>query len=90
MTNKLSEEARTLVRKALQTDDGLILTGQTFSGWFIQAGDWNTGFVKGREAARWKDALESLYLNRFIRLTGVHLYKLTSYGWRLSDSLRTN
>ena len=89
MTGKLSEEAITLVMKALQTEDGLILTGQTFGGWFIQTGKWNTGFVKGSEAAKWKAALESLYQRQFIVLSGVHLYELTSRGRQLSDSLRT-
>ena len=87
MTSRLYVEAKTLVLKALQTEDGLILTGQTFGGWFIQTGNWNTGFVKGHDAARWKDALETLYLNQFIKLTGVHLYELTSYGRQLSNSL---
>lgn len=88
VTGRLSEEAKTIVLKALQTEDGLILTGQTFGGWYVQTGEWNTGFVKGSDAAKWKDALESLHLKQLIKLTGVHLYKLTSNGWRLSDSLK--
>ncbi len=90
MTGELSEEARILVLKALQTEDGLILTGQTFGGWFIQTGNWNSGFMNGQDAASWKDALETLYLKQFIKHTGVHLYKLTANGRQLSNSLKTN
>ena len=89
MTVKLSEEAKTLVRKALQTGDGLILTGQTFSGWFVQTGNWNSGFIKNSEANAWNGALESLCLRRLVALSGVHMYRLTSKGRELSDSLRT-
>lgn len=89
MKGELTEEAKTLVLKAFQTEDGLILTGQTFSGWFVQTGKWNSGFIKCSEANAWKDALEYLCLRRLVALSGVHLYKLTSKGRQLSDSLRS-
>jgi len=85
----LTEEARTLVLKALHTGDGLILTGQTFSGWFVQTGQWNSGFIRSSEQNTWKDALESLCLNEFVVLSGIQLYRLTSKGRQWADSLKS-
>lgn len=89
MTVKLTEEAKTLVLKALQTGDGLILTGQTFSGWFVQTGQWNSGFVRSCEENVWKDALESLCLSDLVVLSGIQLYRLTSKGRQLANSLKS-
>ena len=89
MTVNLTEEAKTLVLKALHTGEGLILTGQTFSGWFVQTGQWNSGFIRSSEQNVWKDALESLCLNELVVLSGIQLYRLTSKGRQLADSLKS-
>ena len=89
MTVNLTEEAKTLVLKAVHTGEGLILTGQTFSGWFVQTGQWNSGFIRSTEQNVWKDALESLCLSEFVVLSGVQLYRLTSKGRQLADSLKS-
>ncbi|MXY48187.1 MAG: hypothetical protein F4Y38_02690 [Gemmatimonadetes bacterium] len=85
----MTDEAKTLVLKALHTGDGLILTGQTFSGWFVQTGQWNSGFIRSNEQNVWKDALESLCLNELVVLSGIQLYRLTSKGRELAYSLKS-
>lgn len=83
----LSEEAKTLVKKASKTEHGVIMVGETFGGWDAGTGEWSTGQLKGRAAALWKDSINMLIEEGYLREVSSEMLELTTKGWKLADRL---
>ena len=83
----LSEEAKTLEKKASETEHGIIMVGETLGGWDAEAGEWSTGQLKGRAAALWKDSIDMLIEKGCLRAVSIEMLELTTKGWKLADRL---
>lgn len=86
---QLSEEAKTLLKAAAEKDDGTILKIASIGGRVIQAGGQSFGAERGREAAKWENALNELINERLVVARGYkdQVFELTHQGWALADEL---
>jgi len=86
---RLSEEARTLLKAAAKKEDGRILKIAYVGGRVIQAGGQQFGGERGREAAKWENALNELIENDLVVARGYkdQVFELTHYGWSVADAL---
>lgn len=85
----LSEEAKTLLKAAAARDDGTILKIAYLGGRAIQAGGKSFGGDRGRESAKWENALNELEINGLVVARGFkgEVYELTHEGWSVADAL---
>lgn len=85
----LSEEARTLLKAAAERKDGTILKIAYMGGRVIQAGSQKFGGDRGRESAKWENALNELEYNNLVVARGYkgEVFELTYEGWTLADTL---
>lgn len=85
----LSEEAKTLLKAATARDDGTILKITYLGGRAIQAGGKSFGGDRGRESAKWENALNELEINGLVVARGYkgEVYELTHEGWSVADAL---
>lgn len=86
---QISEEAQTLLKAASQRDDGTILKIATLGGRTIQAGGQAFGGQRGKEAAKWENALNELVQNSLVVARGYkdEVFELTYQGWELAEKL---
>jgi hypothetical protein len=85
----LSQEAQTLLKTAAERENGTILKLAFVGGRVIQAGGQKFGGERGREAAKWENALEELEVKGLVVARGYkgEVYELTHAGWQLADVL---
>ncbi len=85
----LSNEAQTLLKVAAQKEDGTILKIAYMGGRVIQAGGQQFGGERGREAAKWENALNELIENGLVVARGYkdQVFELTHQGWSVADAL---
>jgi len=85
----LSEAARTLLKAAASQEDGTILKLAYISGRAIQAGGQTFGGDRGREAAKWENALGELVEEDLVVARGYkdQVFELTHKGWAAADAL---
>ncbi len=85
----LSEEAKTLLKAVTARDDGTILKIAYLGGRAIQAGGKSFGGDRGRESAKWENALNELEINGLVVARGYkgEVYELTHEGWSVADAL---
>ena len=86
---KISEEAKELLKTAASRDDGTILKISTLGGRTIQAGGQAFGGSRGRESAKWENALEELVNLDLVTERGYkgEVFELTYKGWKVADKL---
>ena len=87
--NHISEEAKILIKAAAQHDDGTILKIATFGGRTIEAGGQTFGGRRGKEAAKWENALNELEQNGLVVARGNkgQVFELTYQGWELVEKV---
>lgn len=85
----LSDEAKTILKAATKREDGTILKISYMGGRVIQAGGESFGGERGREAAKWENALSELENNGLVVARGYkgEVYELTHEGWNFADTL---
>ncbi|MBL8298080.1 MAG: DUF4062 domain-containing protein [Rhodanobacteraceae bacterium] len=85
----LSEEAIILLKQAGTHDDGVILKLATLGGRLLQVGGKTFGGGKGRESAKWENALQELLDAELVVARGYkdQVFELTHAGWAALDSL---
>ncbi len=85
----LTNEARILLKAAAQKEDGTILKIAYMGGRVIQAGGQQFGGERGREAAKWENALNELIENGLVVARGYkdEVFDLTHQGWSVADAL---
>ena len=88
-TYRLSEEAITLLKAVASRDDGTIMKLAFVGGRVIQAGGQSFGEGRGRESAKWENALSELVNEGLVVARGYkdQVFELTHQGWALADSL---
>lgn len=86
---QLSEEARTLLKAAAARENGVIMKIAHLGGRVIQAGGQSFGGERGREAARWENALNELQDLELVVARGYQdqMFELTHKGWEVADVL---
>ena len=86
---QISEEAKILIKAAAQRDDGTILRIETLGGRTIQAGGQAFGGKRGKEAAKWENALNELEQSGLVVARGYkgEVFELTYQGWELAEKL---
>ena len=86
---QISEEAKNLIKAAAQRDDGTILKIATLGGRTIQAGGKAFGGKRGKEAAKWENALNELVQSGLVVARGYkgEVFELTYQGWELAEKL---
>ncbi len=87
---QLSDEARTLLEAAANTQEGNIFKDEYIGGQGIQSGDKQYGKNNRREFSKWVNALEELQKHRLIKPMDekCDLFELNHRGWELADSLK--
>ncbi len=87
--NRISQDARIMVRAASKDSYGTIYNITTIGGHDIQAGGLKLAAGAPRQVARWEKAIRELLDHQFIKPEGSRgqLYKLTHEGWELADTL---
>ncbi len=85
----LSEEARTLLKAAAEKEDGTILKIAYMGKRMIQAGGQQFGGERGRESAKWENALNNLIENDLVLAQGSkdQVFELTHHGWSVANAL---
>lgn len=86
----LSETARTLLKAAASRQDGTIFKRAHIGGLIIiQAGGQSFGGERGREAAKWENALGELVSEDLVVARGYQdqVFELTHKGWAAADAL---
>lgn len=84
----LSEEAKTLLKAAASQESGAIFKIAYMGGRIIQAGGKQFGGERGREAAKWENALSEL-LNEDLAIGRGYkdqVFELTHKGWAAADT----
>lgn len=86
---RLSEEAQTLLKAAAKDERGTILKMAFIGGRIIQAGGQKFGGERGREAAKWENALAELENADLVVSRGYEgqVFELTHQGWQVADAL---
>lgn len=85
----ISGEAKTILKAATEREDGTILKISYMGGRVIQAGGESFGGERGREGAKWENALSELENNGLVVARGYkgEVYELTHEGWNFADTL---
>jgi hypothetical protein len=85
----LSDEARTLLKAAAGQGNGTILKIAYLGGRVIEAGGEHFGGERGRESARWENALHELQDHGLVVARGDkdQVFELTHQGWEVADTL---
>tara|TARA_R110000823_G_C15908179_1_gene497495 strand:+ start:771 stop:1685 length:915 start_codon:yes stop_codon:yes gene_type:complete len=85
----LTEEAKALLKAAAAKDDGTILKMSYLGGQMIQAGGQQFGGERGRESAKWENALNELINQDLVVPRGYkdQVFELTHQGWAVADNL---
>lgn len=88
----LSDEARVLLKAASEKEDGTILKIAYMGGRVLQAGGKQFGGERGRESAKWENALNELIENDLVVARGYkdQVFELTHHGWSVADALEQN
>lgn len=85
---RLSDEAKILIKEASKDPSGTILKIAVVAGRFIQTNGKSFGGDRGRESARWENALSQLVVEGYVEkgLKG-QVFKVTHEGYALADQL---
>lgn len=85
----LSNEAISLLKAAAINDNGVILKISYMGGRLIQAGGQQFGGERGRESAKWENALDELISEELVTARGYkgEVFELTHKGWASADAL---
>lgn len=88
--DRLSDDAKTLLKAAADKDDGTIVMRAYMGGRIIQAGGQAFGGERGRENAKWEQALKELEDGRLVVARGHkgEIFELTHKGWAVADALK--
>lgn len=89
LINNLSDEAKTILNAAASRSDGRIQNISFIGGKGLSAGGQSFGSSKGRDAAKWENALSQLESNGFIIARGQRreIFELTHQGWQAADAI---
>jgi hypothetical protein len=87
--DRLSEDAKALLKAAASDENGTILKMSYIGGKMIQAGREQFGGDRGRESAKWERALDELVNEQLAVARGYkgEVFELTHEGWTVADTL---
>lgn len=87
--DRISEDAKALLKAAAKDGNGTILKMSFIGGRMIQAGSESFGGGPGRESAKWEHAIDELINDRLIVGRGYkgEVFELTHEGWAVADRL---
>lgn len=85
----LSDQAKTLLKAAVENQDGIILKVACIGGKLIQAGGQQFGGDGAREFSKWEKALNELFESDLVVARGFEdqFFELTHPGWLVADKL---
>ena len=87
--NKLTNEAKKILKLSSKYQDGLILKVSYIGGKTIQVGGEQLGGDSGRESAKWESALDELMSSGLVVERGHkgQVFELTHKGWEVADKI---
>jgi hypothetical protein len=85
----LSADAKALLKEAASDEHGTIMKLAYIGGRHIQAGGKQFGGERGRDSAKWENALNELESAGLVTARGYkgEIFELTHQGWQVADAL---